>query len=105
MAIDIYKTQTMLAAIEQMKPVTAFLRDRYFPHSDSDIFPGEEVLVEFKDSTGRKMAPVVLPRKGSISGRARGLQHLQNGAPAGRALPPADHRRPQPQGLRGGSLL
>ena len=67
MAIDIYKTQTMLAAVEQMKPATAFLRDRYFPHSAGDIFPGEEVLVEFKDSTGRRMAPVVLPRKGSIS--------------------------------------
>lgn len=67
MAIDLYKTKTMLAAVEQMKPVTAFLRDRYFPHSAGDIFPGEEVLVEFKDSTGRKMAPVVLPRKGSIS--------------------------------------
>lgn len=65
--INIYKTKTMLAAIQQMKPVTAFLRDRYFPTGAEDLFPTEEVLVEFKDVTGRKMAPVVLPRKGSIS--------------------------------------
>lgn len=65
--INIYKTKTMLAAVNLMKPVTSFLRDRYFPSSEADTFPTEEVLVEYKDSTGKKMAPVVLPRKGSIS--------------------------------------
>lgn len=67
MSINIYKTKTMLAAVEQMKPATSFLRDRYFPTGAGDMFPCEEVLVEYKDSTGNKMAPVVLPRKGSIS--------------------------------------
>lgn len=67
MPIDIYKTKTMLAAIKQMKPVTSFLRDRYFLNGAGDNFPTEEVLVEYKDATGKKMAPVVLPRKGSIS--------------------------------------
>lgn len=65
--MSIYKTKTMLAAINQMKPATSFLRDRYFPHASGDQFPTEEVLVEYKDSTGKKLAPVVLPRKGSIS--------------------------------------
>ena len=65
--INIYKTKTMLAAVKQMKPVTSFLRDRYFPTSNGDLFPTDEVLVEYKDATGQKMAPVVLPRKGSIS--------------------------------------
>ena len=65
--MNIYKTKTMLAAVEQLKPVTSFLRDRYFPTGAGDLFPCEEVLVEYKDSTGNKMAPVVLPRKGSIS--------------------------------------
>ena len=65
--INLYKTQTMLAGIEQMTPVTSFLRDRYFPTGAGDLFPTEEVLIEYKDSTGHKMAPVVLPRKGSIS--------------------------------------
>ena len=67
MNVNIYKTKTMLAAVEQLKPVTSFLRDRYFPTGAGDLFPCEEVLVEYKDSTGNKMAPVVLPRKGSIS--------------------------------------
>ena len=67
MAIDIYKTKTMLAAVRQMTPVTSFLRDRYFPTGAGDLFPTEEVLVEFKDASGNKLAPVVLPRKGSIS--------------------------------------
>lgn len=67
MPINIYTTKTMLAAVKQIKPATSFLRDRYFPSGAGDLFPTEEVLVEFKDATGNKMAPVVLPRKGSIS--------------------------------------
>ena len=65
--MNIYQTKTMLAAVNQMTPATAFLRDRYFPSAAGDQFPTEEVLVEYKDSTGKKLAPVVLPRKGSIS--------------------------------------
>lgn len=65
--MNIYKTTTMLAAIEQATPVTSFLRDRYFPTGAGDIFPTDEVLVEYKDATGNKLAPVVTPRKGSIS--------------------------------------
>lgn len=65
--INLYKTQTMLAGIQQMTAVTSFLRDRYFPTGSGDLFPTEEVLIEYKDSTGHKMAPVVLPRKGGIS--------------------------------------
>ena len=65
--MNIYQTKTMLAAIKQMVPATSFLRDRYFPSAAGDQFPTEEVLIEYKDSTGKKLAPVVLPRKGSIS--------------------------------------
>lgn len=65
--INIYTTKTMLAAVKQMKPATSFLRDRYFPTGAGDLFPTEEVLVEYKDATGNKLAPVVLPRKGDIS--------------------------------------
>ena len=67
MSINIYQTKTMLAAVKQMAPATSFLRDRYFPTGAGDLFPTDEVLVEFKDATGHKMAPVVLPRKGSVS--------------------------------------
>lgn len=67
MSINIYQTKTMLAAVKQMTPATSFLRDRYCPTGAGDLFPTDEVLCEFKDATGHKMAPVVLPRKGSIS--------------------------------------
>lgn len=67
MAINIYSTHTMLAAIKQMLPNRTFLRDRYFPTDESkDIFPTEDVLVEYKDGN-KKMAPVVMPRKGGIT--------------------------------------
>ena len=65
--MNIYKTTTMLAAIKQATPVTSFLRDRYFPTGAGDMFPTDEVLVEYKDATGNKLAPVVMPRKGGIS--------------------------------------
>jgi hypothetical protein len=65
--MNIYSTKAMLAAIKQKAPVTSFLRDRYFPTGAGDMFPTEEVLVEYKDATGNKLAPVVLPRKGNIS--------------------------------------
>ena len=74
MSYNIYQTKTMLAAIQQMNPVTSFLRDRYFPTGSGDMFPTEEVLIEYKDATGNKMAPVVLPRKGSISVEREGYR-------------------------------
>lgn len=67
MSINLYKTKTMLAGIKQMIRPTSFLRDRYFPTLPDGIFPTEEVLVEYKDATGVKMAPVVMPRKGDLS--------------------------------------
>lgn len=65
--MNLYKTTTMLESIKMMTPVTSFLRDHYFPTGDGDIFPTEEVLVEYKDATGNQLAPVVMPRKGAIS--------------------------------------
>lgn len=72
--MNIYQTKTMLAAIKQMTPATSFLRDRYFPHAAGDQFPTEEVLVEYKDATGSKMAPVVMPRKGGITVEREGYR-------------------------------
>ena len=67
MSIDIYRTKNIQAAIEQTTPVTSFLRDRYFDTDSDSFFIEEEVIFDYKDSAGNKMAPVVLPRKGSIS--------------------------------------
>jgi hypothetical protein len=63
----IYRTMTMLAAVRQMPTHNTFLRDRYFPTQDAqDIFPTEDVLVEYKDGN-KKMAPCVMPRKKGIT--------------------------------------
>lgn len=67
MAIDIYQTQTMIAAMELMPHRPTFLRDRYFPTTEKDIFVTEDVLVEYKDEKARKIAPCVIPRKGGIA--------------------------------------
>lgn len=64
--INIYQTQTMLAAQKLIKNKPTFLRDRYFPTTDRDIFVTEDVLVEYKDETNRKLAPCVVPLRGGI---------------------------------------
>lgn len=66
MPINIYRTQTMLAAQELIKNKPTFLRDRYFPTSERDIFVTEDVLVEYMDESNRKLAPCVVPLKGGI---------------------------------------
>ena len=58
--MNIYKTKTMIGAINQMEPVHSFLRDRYFPTTSADLFPSDEVLVEFKNGNNRKLAPIVV---------------------------------------------
>lgn len=67
MAIDIYQTQTMIAAMQLMPKRPTFLRDRYFETSNEDMFVTEDVLVEYKDEKSRKMAPFVMPKKGGIA--------------------------------------
>ena len=68
----IYRTVTMLAAIQAMPTHRTFLRDRYFPTTapvngvSDDVFPGEEVLVEYRNGS-KKIAPCVMPRKGGIT--------------------------------------
>lgn len=70
----IYRTATMLAAVQAMPSRRTFLRDRYFPTVDAnDIFPTEEVLVEYKDGI-KKMAPCVMPRKGGIAVEREGYK-------------------------------
>lgn len=64
--IDIYNTQTMVAALEMIPPKPVFLKNRYFPTTDQDIFTTEDVLVDYKDEYQRKMAPCVIPMKGGI---------------------------------------
>ena len=64
--IDIYRTQTMVTALELIPPKPVFLKNRYFNTTDEDIFMTEDVLVDYKDEYQRKMAPCVIPMKGGI---------------------------------------
>ena len=64
---QIYRTVTMIGAVQAMPSHRTFLRDRYFPCTPAtDIFPTEEVLVEYRNGN-KKIAPVVMPRKGGIN--------------------------------------
>ena len=79
--LNIYQTQTMLAAVKELTPATTFLRDRYFTTGAGDMFPTEEVLVEYKDATGNKLAPVVMPRKGGITVEREGYETFKMAPP------------------------
>lgn len=65
--IDIYRTHTLLAAIEQLPPLNSFLKNRYFPTNEStDVFSTDDVLIEYRDGS-RRLAPFVAPRKGGVT--------------------------------------
>lgn len=67
MALDIFSTHTMLAAVQEINPLHTFLRDRYFPTNEStDLFATEDVLVEYRDGS-KALAPFVAPRKGGVT--------------------------------------
>lgn len=83
----IYRTVTMLAAIQAMPTRRTFLRDRYFPTMapnqngvSDDIFPGEEVLVEYRNGS-KKIAPCVMPRKGGITIEREGYKTFSYAPP------------------------
>lgn len=59
MAINIYSTRTMLAAVQAMMPVNTFLKDTFF--SNVITFTTEHVDVDYYKGR-RKMAPFVSPR-------------------------------------------
>ena len=59
MPLNLYDTRTMLQAIEMMMPAQTFLRDTFFPSTDT--FLTEHVDVDYYKGR-RKMAPFVSPR-------------------------------------------
>ena len=74
MAINLYDTRTMLAAKEVFAPSSTFLRDRYFPTSDADIFDTKKVNIDYEDEQNNKIAPAVLPGTGGIPVDRRGYE-------------------------------
>lgn len=67
MPINIYQTQTLVAAAPLVLKRPTFLRDRYFTTGENDLFVTEDVLVEYKDEKNRKLAPCVVPMSGGIA--------------------------------------
>lgn len=64
--MGLYDTTVMMRALKKMYPVACFFRNRYFPTAPDDVFPTNEVLIEYMEGK-RKMAPFVIPRKGGIA--------------------------------------
>jgi hypothetical protein len=73
MAFDVNSTYEYLMAVQEVTPPTSFLRDRYFPSTESDLFNSEKVLAEFKDGN-KKIAPVVAPRVGGVTMQRKGSE-------------------------------
>lgn len=73
MAFNFYDTYLLLDAVDRIPPVTTFLRDRYFPTGDGDIFSAHKVLVEYRDGT-KVVAPFVADRKGGVTMMRNGYE-------------------------------
>ena len=65
MPFDIHNSYQLLSLMEEITPVPAFFKDRYFPTGAGDLFSTDYVLTEFMEA-GRKMAAFVAPRVGDI---------------------------------------
>lgn len=51
---------TLLAMVGKARPAPSFLLNRYFPCNEaSDIYPTENILLDYRDKAGRKLAPLV----------------------------------------------
>lgn len=58
LALD--EPQTLIAMTAEARPPAKFLFERYFYTDPStDIFPTEDILIDYKDKAGRKLAPFV----------------------------------------------
>lgn len=64
MPFNFYDTHTLLMSIQQLTPVSTFLRDRYF--GTTNLFSTTDVLIEYRDGS-KKLAPFVAPRKGGVT--------------------------------------
>ena len=77
MAIDIYSTYYMLAAIQEKPIEYSFLRDRYFTTGGADIFNAPQVLVDYQDREDHYLAPFVSEKYGGVPYKRTGFEtHL-----------------------------
>lgn len=78
MNLNIYRTQTLLGAVERILRPHTFFCMTFFPTFQT--FVTEEVLLDFKKSK-RKMAPFVAPRVGGITMERQGYRTDKYAAP------------------------
>lgn len=107
MAINLYDTRTMLEAKEVFAPKATFLRDRYFPTSEADIFDTEKVDIDYEDEQSNKIAPAILPEVGGIPVDRRGYETHEFEPPTiapERILKPRDLYKRQAGEVIGGNL-
>lgn len=76
--LNLYKTTTMLGAIQKRYPLRKFFTSMFFP--DVKTFVTEDVLFDYKKGK-RKMAPFVAPRVGGITIARDGFQTRKYTAP------------------------
>ncbi|MGG3504763.1 major capsid protein [Paenibacillus lautus] len=76
--LDLYKTTTMLGAIQKRYPLRKFFSSTFFPGVET--FVTEDVLFDYKKGK-RKMAPFVAPRVGGITIARDGFQTKKYTAP------------------------
>lgn len=58
--MNIYDTETMLEGIKSAKKPTAFLKNNYFPTSESDFYATKKVVVDFESESDNRLAPGVI---------------------------------------------
>lgn len=63
MAFNPYSTTVLQKAVEQLPPITTFLKDRYFP--DGQVFATNSFMIEYRNGK-RKAAPFVTKRSEGI---------------------------------------
>ena len=78
MNLDLYKTTTMLAAVNKMLPLRKFFTSTFFPGVNT--FVTEDVLFDYKKGK-RPMAPFVAPRRGGITVARDGYKTKKYTAP------------------------
>lgn len=76
--LNLYKTYTMLPAIEQLPKARTFLKDTFFPSGATAVT--EEILIDVRKGK-RKMAPFVAPRVGGVTVSREGFKTEKYSAP------------------------
>lgn len=76
--MNFYETMTLLQAVEKLPPTRTFLKDTFFPRTET--FVTEKVLLDIRKGS-QKMAPFVAPRVGGVTMERDGFSTREFKAP------------------------